>query len=109
MDQRAGREIIERMAARIAERYQPERIILFGSYASGSPGPDSDADFLVVMPVSGSRREVAIKIDVSISGMGLSKDVFVVTPEDMRKYGKIAGTLPSIALSSGRTLYERPA
>jgi len=100
---------IGEMADRIAKRFRPEKIILFGSFARGTAGPDSDADFLVIMPVSGSRREAAIEIDVAISGMGLAKDVFVATPEDMRVYGRRPGTLASIALREGRTLYEHPA
>ena len=79
--------IIKAMAARIAKRFGPEKIILLGSYARGTAGPDSDADFLVVMPVNGSRRDTAIESDASISGMGLAKDVFVATPDDMQKYG----------------------
>lgn len=40
---------IEEMVDRIAERFNPEKIILFGSHARGTAGPDSDADLLVVM------------------------------------------------------------
>ncbi len=38
---------------RIAKEFQPERIILFGSYAYGKPRPDSDVDLLVVLPFDG--------------------------------------------------------
>ena len=41
---------IRRFARRIAERFAPDKIILFGSYAYGTPTPDSDVDLLVVMP-----------------------------------------------------------
>jgi len=101
-------KIIQVMADRIAAKFKPDKIILFGSYARGDAGPDSDADFLVVMPVVGSRREKAIEIDVCISGLGMAKDVFVATPEDMQKYGKYVGNIPHIALREGKTLYERP-
>lgn len=40
-------ETIEGVAKAIAENFHPEKIILFGSYASGTPTPDSDLDFLV--------------------------------------------------------------
>jgi len=42
-------ETIEGVVQAIAENFHPEKIILFGSYASGTPTPDSDLDFLVVM------------------------------------------------------------
>ena len=37
-------------ARAVAEKFQPEKIILFGSYAHGKPNEDSDVDILVVMP-----------------------------------------------------------
>jgi uncharacterized protein len=47
---------ISEMVRRIVEGFHPDKIILFGSYARGAAGPDSDADLLVVMPVKGSKR-----------------------------------------------------
>ena len=47
------RSEIEDLAGRIAKEFKPERIILFGSYASGAPSPDSDVDLLVVLPHQG--------------------------------------------------------
>ena len=43
-------QVIRDYARRVAERFQPEKIILFGSYAYGTPHEDSDVDILVVMP-----------------------------------------------------------
>ena len=45
---------IAEMVRRIVERFDPEKIILFGSHARGDATPDSDVDLLVVMPVQGS-------------------------------------------------------
>lgn len=45
---------IEDVGRQIAERFSPERVILFGSYADGEPTEDSDVDLLVVMPAKGS-------------------------------------------------------
>ena len=42
--------VIRRFARQVAERFRPEKIILFGSYACGTPHADSDVDILVVMP-----------------------------------------------------------
>ena len=38
-------EVLERMVEAIVREVDPERIYLFGSYARGEPGPDSDVDF----------------------------------------------------------------
>src|SRR5437660_5979499 len=41
--------VIRRFARQVAERFRPDKIILFGSYAYGKPHADSDVDVLVVM------------------------------------------------------------
>jgi predicted nucleotidyltransferase len=100
---------IAEMVRRIVEGFDPEKIILFGSHARGTGGPDSDADLLVVMPVEGSKREVAIKIEIKLAGIGMPKDVIVATPEEVERYRDITGTLVYPALREGRVLYERVA
>jgi len=82
---REARETITAMVQRIVERFAPERIILFGSYASGRIGPDSDVDLLVVMRDPGAKRKMAAAIHAALAGMGLPKDVVVVTPQEMEK------------------------
>ena len=51
MDAAHAQETISEMVRRIVERFHPEKIILFGSYARGTAGPDSDVDLLVVLPI----------------------------------------------------------
>lgn len=46
-------EQIEDISRRIAEEFYPQRILLFGSYAWGTPSPDSDVDLLVILPFEG--------------------------------------------------------
>jgi len=41
---------IRRFVRQIAERFHPDKIILFGSYAYGQPHAESDVDLLVIMP-----------------------------------------------------------
>jgi predicted nucleotidyltransferase len=100
---------IQEMVRRIVERFQPERIVLFGSHARGAAEPDSDVDLLVVMKVLGSKRKQAIEIDMTLADMGLPKDVVVVTPEEVERYRDIVGTIIRPALREGRVLYERAA
>jgi len=100
---------IRLMAERIARRFHPERIILFGSHAAGTAGPDSDADLLVVMNCRGSKRGKAIEMDVAVSELGMAKDIIVVTPADARRLRGVPGTITAMALSEGKTLYERQA
>jgi predicted nucleotidyltransferase len=53
---------IEEVAERIVREFDPERIILFGSHAYGTPGPESDVDLLVVRPFEGKAWRKAAEI-----------------------------------------------
>jgi len=100
---------IQEIIRRIIERFNPEKIILFGSYARGDAGPDSDADLLVVMSVDGSKRRKAVEIDVALADILIPKDVIVVTPEEVERRRDVIGTIIYPALREGMVLYERPA
>lgn len=104
-----NREKIEEMVRRIVAKFDPEKIILFGSFARGEAGPDSDADLLVVMRVSGSKRSKALEIDRALLDIRLAKDVIVVTPEEVERYRERVGTIIYPALREGEVIYERVA
>jgi predicted nucleotidyltransferase len=53
---------IQKFAADVAREFLPEKVILFGSYATGNAGPESDVDLLVVMPGEVSGVRVAAEI-----------------------------------------------
>jgi len=96
---------------RIVKQFDPERIILFGSRATGTAGPDSDVDLLVVMPVQGSKRDQAIKIRLALIDtypLRFSLDLFVSTPEDFAWRKEIPGTIERPAAREGKLLYARP-
>lgn len=44
----AIREVIEEIVRRLVKHYQPQKVILFGSYAHGEPDEDSDIDLLLI-------------------------------------------------------------
>jgi predicted nucleotidyltransferase len=101
----AIREAVER----IATRFQPLKVILYGSRARGEGGPDSDADLLVVMPVNGSKRQQAVQMDLALEGIPIPIDLIVVTPEEVEKYRDAMGTIIREAVREGKVLYERAA
>ena len=102
-------EQIQLLSDQIAREFQPERIILFGSYARGTAGPDSDVDLLVVMHVEGSRRKKATEIDLSLSDRKIPLDLLVVTPEQFDRDRDMIGTVIRPAAHEGKVLYERAA
>ncbi|MBX3330538.1 MAG: nucleotidyltransferase domain-containing protein [Nitrospira sp.] len=100
---------IAEMVRRIVKRFHPERIILFGSHARGTAGPHSDVDLLVVMQPQGSKRRRAVEIHGLLAGMGLPKDVIVVTPEEFEAYRDAPGTVIRTAWQEGKVLHDRAA
>jgi predicted nucleotidyltransferase len=103
----AAQEKIQEMVRRIVARFHPEKIILFGSYARGTAGPDSDVDLLVVKSLLGSKRQEQLDMRIALHGIGLAKDIVVVTPEELEEYKDLVGTVIRPALREGRVLYER--
>jgi predicted nucleotidyltransferase len=100
---------IQEIVGRIATRFRPLRIVLFGSRARGTAGPDSDVDLLIIMPRNGSRRAQASAIDVSLFGINLPIDVIVATPDDLAREGDRPGAFFGPALREGRVLYAEAA
>jgi predicted nucleotidyltransferase len=100
-------ETIYEMTRRLVREFHPDRIVLFGSYARGTAGPDSDADLLVVMPVEGSRRQKAVEMERVLAGLTLPKDLILTTPDEVERDRGIPGTLIYSALKEGLVLYER--
>ena len=107
MQERTIQQTIEEMVQRIVVCFNPERIILFGSHATGSAGIDSDVDLLVVMPVEGSRRDKAVEIGVALHDIRMPKDIIVTTPEDFAWRKEIVGTIEWPATREGKVLYAR--
>src|SRR5262245_14043083 len=79
---RITRAAIVKLARQIAERFQPDKIILFGSHAYGKPHVDSDVDLLVVMPAKNMVNQ-AVKILKAVD-YDFPLDLMVRTPEYLR-------------------------
>ncbi len=96
---------IKALSRRIAEQFNPERIILFGSRAHGRPHADSDVDLLVVMrcDVAGARKAAEILNCVEPE---FAVDLIVRTPQEVeRRLAQQDGFLAEI-VRNGKVLYE---
>jgi len=98
---------LRKMVARIVKRFSPEKIILFGSHARGTSGPDSDVDLLVVMTPSHTKASQELDILKALRSYRVPKDVVVTTPEDFAWRKAIPGTIERPAALEGRILYEK--
>ena len=97
--------VIRRFARQVAEQFQPDRIILFGSYAAGTPHADSDVDILVVMPARNTTDQ-ALKIHLAVPPP-FPLDLLVRTPHEMAwRLAERQSFLVEI-VERGKTLYEK--
>lgn len=76
--------VIRGLVTRIANRFKPNKIILFGSYAYGTPIPESDVDILVVMETTQKESLQSLKIRQFINPM-FAVDIIVITPERLKQ------------------------
>ena len=102
---------IDRMVRRIVKKFHPEQIILFGSYARGDAGPDSDVDLLVVMDGEDSKMENAWEVRSSLDTFPVPVDVVVTSPQEFAWRKDVVGTIEWPASREGKVLYasERSA
>ncbi len=98
-------DILAEVVRRIVESVHPLRIVLFGSAARGQMGPDSDLDILIVMPEGAHRRKTSLEAFRALRGIGMPKDVVVVTERDVREHRHNHSLVLKPALDEGREIY----
>ena len=96
---------LRRFAHEVAERFQPEKIILFGSYAYGTPHANSDVDILVVMPAR-SMTEQAVRIQMAIEAP-FAMDLLVRTPQFIERREKLGDSFLKEISTQGKLLYAK--
>ena len=102
-----GDETIRQIVEVITTHLSPRRIILFGSYARGEAGPDSDLDLFVELdpplPARGRSRQIKGLFDPYPCPM----DIVVYSPEEVAYWKQAPASLIASILREGRVLYER--
>ena len=97
--------LIRRFAHDVAEQFHPDKIILFGSYAYGTPHEDSDVDILVIMPTWNQLRAAA-RIDIALDPP-FPLDIIVRTPKEMKWRLAEGDLFHTEIVSKGKVLYEK--
>ena len=100
-------ELISVMVDRIAEQFHPRRIILFGSRARGDTNESSDVDLMVVLNHIPNKHRATVEILTALRDVPVSKDIIVVTPEEIEREGDVIGTITYEALQEGKIMYEK--
>jgi len=96
--------VIRRYARQVAEKFHPERIILFGSQAYGTLHADSDVDLLVVMPAR-NETDQAIRIRWDLEAP-FPLDLIVRTPHNLKWRLEQGDWFLREIVALGKTLYD---
>ena len=100
-------ETIQRIVEVITTHLSPRRVILFGSYARGEAGPDSDLDLFVELdpplPARGRSRRIKQLFDPYPGPM----DIVVYSPQEVAYWRQAPASLVASVLREGRVLYAR--
>jgi len=98
--------IVQEIVGKILSVAKPERVILFGSAATGFMTPDSDLDLLVVEKNVQNPREEMVKIREALSGVGMPVDIIVMASERFEETRNVIGGIAYPANKYGKVIYE---
>jgi len=101
--------LLSGIALRIVGAFKPERVILFGSHAYGTPRPESDVDLMVIMPTRQSMARRIMSVAAVAEVPFLPMDVLVFTPREIRERLRLRDPFITEVLTKGRVLYRRGA
>ncbi len=102
-----GKEKISEIVDKIASGYNPDKIILFGSYATGNPNEDSDLDLFVIKDTDLPRPQRTVQVRKMLYGSMIPIDLIVFTPKEIDESKENKFSFVYEVLTTGKTLYER--
>jgi len=99
-------EKIPEIKEKIIREIDPEKIILFGSYAWGKPTDDSDVDLFIIKKSRDSRLTRQMNLSEKMWGSGVPMDLLVYTPEEVQKRLDLEDPFIEYILTKGKVLYQ---
>jgi predicted nucleotidyltransferase len=101
------KNIILNIVNRIATNLNPDKIFLFGSYATGLANEDSDIDLLIVKETSEPKHKRSIEIQRLLIGSKLPVDIVVYTNDEFEKEKSDSYSFVNSAIQGAQLMYER--
>jgi predicted nucleotidyltransferase len=105
-------EVLQEMVRSIVREVDPEQVFLFGSYARGQAGPDSDVDLLIIErePFGPQRPRLAemARLRQALAAFRVPKDILVFTKDEVDYWRDSLNHITSRCRREGRVLYVRP-
>ena len=101
--------LVGEIVKRVLDVAQPQRIILFGSAATGQMTRDSDIDLLVLESAPGDTRKESVRISEAMRGLGYPFDIIVMAVERFEESKDVIGGIAYPANKYGKVIYEKAA
>lgn len=96
---------IEFIKEKLTEKFNPEKVILFGSQARMDSDKNSDVDLLVITNPNGNRRKLMVEMDRALKGLNYARDIIILSSNEFERDKLIAGTIARYAFKEGRIIY----
>src|SRR5690349_20843689 len=100
-----SRADIQAFVDQVVRQFRPRKVILFGSYAYGTPTEDSDVDLMVVMPHQGPGARMATRLRLACP-RDFPMDLIVRTPAEVRRRIRMGDPFLTEVTSKGIVLHE---
>lgn len=100
-------ELIQEIVERIVEAVDPEKIIIFGSYARGETHRHSDLDILVIKESELPRYKRSVPVYSALGDIILATDIFVYTPHEIKEWENVPQAFITTIMKDGRVVYEK--
>jgi len=98
---------INNLVRQIVMRIQPQKVIIFGSYAKGTATIKSDLDIFVIKETALPMAKRADDLKPMLSHSLIPIDIHIYTPEEVEEYGKELFSFIHSVLNSGKTVFEK--
>lgn len=105
---RSTRKVIQTMVQKLITEYAPQKMILFGSHAYGSPGPDSDIDLLIVKETSERFIDRWVTVQRILTGLhpSIPVETLVLTPQEINARLAVGDQFIEEIMEKGEILYD---
>ena len=98
---------IQNVVNKIVKKFDVEKIILFGSFATNNHNQDSDLDLLIIKNTNLPRVKRGKEIRKQLWGIGIPVDIVVYTPEEIQEWENISNSFINNVLEEGKLVYEK--
>jgi uncharacterized protein len=106
IQQQAGIAVLEKIVNRVVQTIQPQKVILFGSWARGEARVSSDLDLLIIKESSEPRFRRAVPLYHALRDIMIQMDILVYTPSEVEEWRNVAQAFVTTAIREGKVMYE---